>query len=181
MTVSKQKINAVAKKCHEANKAYCESIGDDSQPSWKDAPDWQKESAKAGVQFHIDNPNADDSASHDSWLAQKKADGWVYGETKDEDAKTHPCIVPFEELPEEQQFKDALFIETFRAAFGEPKPETDTKPVPKPEPKPKAKAEPTRVYNCKVFKKNPDGSFASMTVRSDAIPEGFYADPEQCD
>jgi hypothetical protein len=44
-------------------------------------------------------------------MAEKVAAGWVYGEVKDPDAKppTHPCIVPFEELPPEQQFKDVLF------------------------------------------------------------------------
>jgi hypothetical protein len=42
-------------------------------------------------------------------LEDKKKDGWVYGEVKDAEAKTHPCIVPFEELPEFQKKKDALF------------------------------------------------------------------------
>ena len=41
-------IRLIAKACHEANKVYCESIGDDTQPSWENAPEWQKESvAKA--------------------------------------------------------------------------------------------------------------------------------------
>jgi len=44
-----------------------------------------------------------------AWLEDKKKDGWVYGEVKDAEAKTHPCIVPFEELPEFQKKKDALF------------------------------------------------------------------------
>lgn len=49
---------------------------------------------------------------HDSWLAEKARDGWVYGKVKDADAKTHPCIVPFSQLPVEQQIKDALFRAT---------------------------------------------------------------------
>lgn len=114
---TKPKILKAAKAAHAGNKAYCESIGDDSQPEWKDAPDWQKESALAGVQFHIDNPDAEDSASHDSWMAQKVVDGWVHGEEKDPEAKTHPCIVPFEDLPEDQQHKDKLFKETVWASL----------------------------------------------------------------
>ena len=110
-------VLTAAKAAHEANKEYCESIGDDSQLGWADAPDWQKESAVAGVQFHMDNPDAGDSASHDNWMAQKVADGWVYGEEKDPEAKTHPCMVPFEELPEEQQAKDALFKATVHASL----------------------------------------------------------------
>ena len=102
-------ITAIAKICHEANKAYCELLGDFSQPSWEDAPDWQKESAKKGVAFHLDNYIAMESASHESWLAQKEAEGWVYGPVKDAVKKEHPCMVPFDELPEEHQIKDRLF------------------------------------------------------------------------
>ena len=102
-------IESIAKVCHEANKAYCQSIGDDSQPAWEDAPEWQKKSAIEGVKFNIANPTAPASASHDSWLAVKKADGWKYGPVKDPENKEHPCYVPYEELPVEQQKKDALF------------------------------------------------------------------------
>lgn len=95
--------------CHQVNKAYCESLGDMSQPDWWNAPDWQKTSAINGVRFHRANPEAGDDASHKSWMEEKLADGWVYGEVKDPEAKIHPCIVPFEQLPPEQQFKDKLF------------------------------------------------------------------------
>ena len=62
-----------------------------------------------GVQFKLDNPDAGDSAQHDAWSADKIADGWVYGPTKDEELKTHHCLVPFDKLPEFQQKKDRLF------------------------------------------------------------------------
>lgn len=104
-------ILAIAAVCHAANEEYCRNLGDFSQPSWDEAPDWQRSSAISGVQFHLANPEAGDSASHDNWMAQKIADGWVYGEVKDPEASppTHPCIVPFDELPPEQQGKDRLF------------------------------------------------------------------------
>jgi len=41
----------IAVVCHEANRAYCSRIGDDSQPPWCDAPEWQKMSAITGVTF----------------------------------------------------------------------------------------------------------------------------------
>lgn len=106
----------VARITHEVNRQWCLYNGDDSQPTWDDAPDWQKESAIAGVRFHVANPDADDSASHDAWLRQKEADGWKYGEVKDPEAKTHPCFVPFDQLPPEQQFKDRLFRTIVHAA-----------------------------------------------------------------
>lgn len=102
-------IEKTAKVCHEANRAYCQAIGDNSQPSWEDAPDWQKSSAMDGVRFHQSNSDAGPDASHNNWLAHKKADGWKWGPVKDPDAKEHPCFVPYEELPIEQRAKDYIF------------------------------------------------------------------------
>jgi hypothetical protein len=102
-------IDQIAQVAHEINRAYCQAIGDLSQPTWADAPQWQKHSAMAGVRFHIDCPNAGTSDSHDSWLAQKRKEGWSYGPVKDADLKQHPCFVPYEELPTEQKAKDFLF------------------------------------------------------------------------
>ena len=99
----------VAQVAHEINKAFCASIGDFSQPTWEEAPEWQKLSAINGVQFHLDNPDASPSASHDSWLKQKEEEGWKYGEVKDAEKNEHPCFVPYEELPIEQKSKDYLF------------------------------------------------------------------------
>lgn len=113
--LSTEQVEQIAKICHEANRAYCQTIGDDSQPSWEDAPEWQRSSARTGVNLHGNNPDASPSASHESWMRQKVADGWVYGETKNPDTKQHPCIVNFEDLPVEQQAKDFLFRNTVHA------------------------------------------------------------------
>ena len=37
--ISDLKIELIAKVCHDVNRAYCKSVGDDSQVSWEDAPD----------------------------------------------------------------------------------------------------------------------------------------------
>lgn len=97
----------IASVCHEANRAYCLTQGDTSQLPWTDAPTWQRESAILGVQKAMEG--ATPEQLHESWTAQKVADGWAYGATKDADAKTHPCLVPYADLPAEQQRKDALF------------------------------------------------------------------------
>lgn len=102
-------IERIAKVCHDANKSFCEVNGDTSQKPWEDAEEWQRQSAINGVRFAISNPDAPASAQHDSWMAEKVAQGWVYGEVKDAEKKTHPCLVPFEQLPEFQQKKDHLF------------------------------------------------------------------------
>ena len=100
----------VAQTAHEVNKVWCELNGDMSQPSWEDAPDWQKESARNGVDFHVKNHDSSPEDSHQNWMNDKVADGWVYGEVKDPVAKTHHCLVPYRELPFEQRVKDSLFI-----------------------------------------------------------------------
>lgn len=99
----------IARVCHEANRAYCAALGDMTQMPWELAPDWQTESAVKGVRFHLDNPGSPPSASHESWLEEKRATGWKVGPVKDADKKEHPCFVPFDELPVEQQRKDKLF------------------------------------------------------------------------
>jgi hypothetical protein len=102
-------INKIAKVAHEINRDYCAALRDLSQPSWDDAPTWQKQSAIAGVIFHIGNPTAGPDASHQNWMAEKVADGWVWGPIKNPETKEHPCIVPFHHLPTEQQAKDYIF------------------------------------------------------------------------
>jgi hypothetical protein len=112
--------DCIALVCHEANRAYCRTVGDTSQLPWNEAPDWQKESAVKGVKFALENPNAAPSDSHESWLAEKRATGWKYGPVKDAEKKEHPCFVPYEELPVDQRRKDRLFLAVVRALSGEP-------------------------------------------------------------
>lgn len=101
-------MDQIARVCHEVNKAYCEALGDNSQPTWEDAPEWQRSSARMGVDLHTMG-NFGPEASHISWMKQKVEEGWVYGPVKDPEAKQHPCIVPFADLPREQQAKDYIF------------------------------------------------------------------------
>ena len=103
------KLYAIAQVAHEINRAYCQAMGDDSQPTWEDAPQWQVESAVNGVLFHVEHPDAGPDASHKNWAKEKIQDGWVYGPVKDAEKKLHPCLVDFENLPKEQQAKDFLF------------------------------------------------------------------------
>jgi hypothetical protein len=44
-------IEQIARVAHEVNRSYCEALGDTSQPEWESAPQWQRESAMAGVKF----------------------------------------------------------------------------------------------------------------------------------
>jgi len=99
----------IARVCHEVNRSYCQSLGDMSQPKWDDAEDWMKESAMKGVDLHLGNMKAGPEASHKSWMQEKIDTNWTFGEVKDAVAKTHPCLVPFDDLPVDQQAKDYIF------------------------------------------------------------------------
>ena len=116
-------IQHIASICHEANRQYCITLGDFSQPLWGDAPEWQVQSAIYGVEFHLANPEAGPGASHNNWLQDKEMGGWVYGAEKDPAKKLHPCMVPFFELSIAQQKKDRLFlsiVNVFRPLIKEP-------------------------------------------------------------
>lgn len=103
------KAFSIAMVCHEANRAWCRVNADPTQKSWEDAEEWQRDSAVSGVLFRLDNPTAEHDAQHNAWMKDKTDNGWKYGEIKDAEAKTHPCILPFDQLPEFQRKKDALF------------------------------------------------------------------------
>lgn len=100
----------IAAMTHEANRQYCARFGnDDSQVAWEDAPAWQRESAINGVRAVLDGTAKDPKEQHESWMREKVAAGWKFGERKDPEAKTHPCLVPYSDLDEYQRKKDILF------------------------------------------------------------------------
>ena len=109
----KNKIEACARAAHEANRAYCLALGDESQVSWDSAPAWVRESSMVGVRVAL--AGATPEQTHDAWCGHKSADGWVYGTVKDAEAKTHPCLVPYADLPEAQKRKDAIYLAVVRA------------------------------------------------------------------
>ena len=40
---------------------------------------------------------------HELWAETRLKQGWIYGEHWDDKKKTHPCLVPYEDLPEEEK------------------------------------------------------------------------------
>lgn len=108
----RDRIEQVARICYEANRAYCATIGDNTQLPWDQAEEWQRISARNGARLHLDRlPGVapSPSASHDSWLAEKLANGWKYGPVKDPAKKEHPCCVPYDQLSMDDKLKDYIF------------------------------------------------------------------------
>jgi hypothetical protein len=102
MVSQSEKVEKIARMCHEVNRAYCEALGDHSQLEWDEAPSWQRESMIAGVRAHLKNPTLTPQQSHELWLEHKRKEGWRFGLVKDVDAKEHPCFRPYDELPRGQ-------------------------------------------------------------------------------
>lgn len=99
----------VAKLCHEVNRAYCEAIGDNSQPTWEKTSVELKVSAINGVLYTLAHPEVTPGQSHENWFHHKESTGWKYGPVKDIEKKEHPCMVPYDQLPTEQKIKDHIF------------------------------------------------------------------------
>lgn len=52
---------------------------------------------------------------HDNWAAARIAEGWTYGEYRDDLKKVTPCLVPYNELPElEKQYDRATALTTIK-------------------------------------------------------------------
>jgi hypothetical protein len=103
------KITAIARICHEANRACCAGLGDHSQVPWDETTEEFRANSIAAVRFQIENPGATAEQQHTQWMTMRLEAGWKLGPIKDIEKKIHPCLVPYDQLPEEQRRKDALF------------------------------------------------------------------------
>lgn len=101
-------IEEIARVVHEANRALQAVHGDPCpSPPWDAEQDFVRQGTMNGVILAAagDGPRE----LHEAWYARYREDGWTYGEQKDWAEKTHPCLVPYDELPPEQQDKNEMF------------------------------------------------------------------------
>ena len=99
---------------HAANRELQIVQGDPRpSPPWDEASEYQVRESIDGVQEALRGITPEQS--HEAWCARLRAGGWQYGEVKDERTKTHPCLVAFAELPEDQQRKDAVLVAIVQA------------------------------------------------------------------
>jgi RyR domain len=49
--------------------------------------------------------------AHEVWAAQRMSDGWHYGPSRDDNAKRHPCLVPYDRLPESEKKYDRSMVD----------------------------------------------------------------------
>ena len=63
------------------------------------------------------NRSADAEALHEDWVRAYEKMGWVYGPVRDTEKKTHPDMVPFNDLPKDERDKDEIFLALVEFAF----------------------------------------------------------------
>jgi hypothetical protein len=108
----------IARVCHAAN-TELQALANDPFPSlpWDSEPDEIRETTIAGVEAALKGVTPEEL--HAEWAKNKAAAGWRRGEFKDAQAKTHPCLVPYGDLPESERVKDAVFGAVVAAMSGE--------------------------------------------------------------
>lgn len=99
------KLELMARIAHAGWCAYQVAVGQD----YNEEPNAdQLESSKDAAKFYLENPDVTSEENHENWLRMKTEQGWVYGEVKDFEKKTHPDMRPYAELPEVEKQKDAM-------------------------------------------------------------------------
>ena len=101
-------LEKIARTVHSALSAWRVANAHEPYDDWDSMTEADKASTYESVEYVVDNPDADASAQHDQWMAQKLADGWKYGRKRNNSRKRHPMLVPYDELPDYEQRKDAL-------------------------------------------------------------------------
>lgn len=102
-----------ARAAHDVNNAYCRAIGDAPSPEWDDMTEAQRAGVIEGAAHALAGGSPE--KSHELWMQTRIDEGWLYGEVKDFEKKTSPCLVPYAELPEAQRAKDAIFQAVVRS------------------------------------------------------------------
>ena len=109
-------VTKIARVVHEANRALQIEQADHTIPissAWDDLDSEARQSTEEGVQGVIAGNSPE--KSHADWCLFKLKHGWTYGPVKDTVAKTHPCLIPYADLPANQRVKDELFVAIVQA------------------------------------------------------------------
>ncbi|QZE10827.1 hypothetical protein SEA_CHISANAKITSUNE_58 [Gordonia phage ChisanaKitsune] len=111
-------VTEIAKIAHEANRALCWALGDDDAGPWEELGEDMQASVEHGVRVVQESEDHGPEELHRQWVMVREAQGWTYGKELDRNGKVHPNLVPYDELPREQQTKDRLFLSVVRSLSG---------------------------------------------------------------
>lgn len=108
-------IELAAKTAHTVNNEYRKALGEAVKPAWEECPEELRNSVRSGVSGILAGNSPE--TSHEGWLTFKAQHGWSYGEVEDPIKKTHPCFLPYDQLPPAQRLKDTIFHSVVRGVL----------------------------------------------------------------
>lgn len=103
-------LESIASVAHEANRRYCQLVGDRVLPPWDQLDPQVRVGTTNGVRMMLTGTPVSPEESHAAWCREKVLAGWHPGDVTDDVAKTHKNLRAYSELPPEQKMKDHLFI-----------------------------------------------------------------------
>ena len=72
--------------------------------------DERLKSLMTGTKYVLENPATTAEENHNIWMEAKKNQGYTYGEVIDIEKKTHPSMIPFENLSDVEKRKDEMDV-----------------------------------------------------------------------
>lgn len=109
-------LETIAKQAYNANAIYMHANGN-HLCSWDSLPITVRDVMIAAVEEYAAGNFRHAVNIHSRWYEAMKEAGWNYGETFCNDAKTHPYMLAYDELPTELRIKDALFMQSVMGSF----------------------------------------------------------------
>ncbi len=109
----------IARMCHDVNRVYSSSINDNLESClWDDLDKAEQQSVIGGVRYVAQhNGELTPKMMHDEWVNDKRRRGWVYGAAKNYKNKTHPNLMPYNQIHKTQQAKDEMFLTICQSFF----------------------------------------------------------------
>lgn len=113
------RIKDIARVCYEANRAL-QVVQGSPYPNvgWMLTHHAQREAAIEQVKAVIEGRSAEQV--HQAWMDDQIADGWTHGAEVSGLAKTHPCLVPYDDLGSDQKVRDRVFSQIVMTMTGDP-------------------------------------------------------------
>ena len=69
-----------------------------------------------GTKYVLENPATTAKENHNLWMEEKMNQGYTYGDVLDVEKKTHPSMIPFEDLSDVEKRKDEMDVLMVRLA-----------------------------------------------------------------
>lgn len=104
MKITPEQIASIV---HEANRQLRLVLGCSPGPHWTECDQPLKDSVVNGVEKALKGATPEEL--HEEWVVCKGSQGWTWGVIRDHRNRRHPCMVPYAELPPDQQLKNQVF------------------------------------------------------------------------